>query len=557
MQIDDRLATVLRTRASGEAAARTQYRQLLDLLGTARPDAEMMSEAEVRLAELAAMLPAEEQSRILREPGLRLRNPALVEFLATREAKPAAAAMATARLTEDEWLELIPNLPIQARGFLRHRRDLPLSTTVLLKRLGVQDLVLTRDTIEIDAVPEVPQAGVPQAGVDAPLSVNPSEPDEKSKQPQEGIGLLLRRIEAFRENRRGAPEGTDRPPSPANDPVPVEAVDFMVAPTCRIDSADGEFAPMLVGMMLGTGEDALARLEREHLLAIRSHQPLHAVPFALDRPAPLGGEWRLDAVPLFAMDGRYTGHACRIRRPMRLDAATIGESDAGERIRQLLHELRTPVNAIQGFAEIIQQQLFAPVPNDYRALAAGIAVDAARLLAGFDEVDRLAKLESGAMELEPGEADMRAAVVQTIRRLENATSAREAGFDLSTSGSPFTVGIDQTEALGLVWRILASLAGALALGEKVEAVLHGDGVDVTLDLELPDSLAASDDVFAASTSRGRDASAMRAGTFGTDFALRLARAEARAAGGSLLCTDGRLTLALPCSTVAGVASSRP
>ena len=33
MFFDDRLATVLRQRATGEAGLRTQYRQLLDLLG--------------------------------------------------------------------------------------------------------------------------------------------------------------------------------------------------------------------------------------------------------------------------------------------------------------------------------------------------------------------------------------------------------------------------------------------------------------------------------------------------------------------------------------------
>jgi hypothetical protein len=33
MHFDDRLATVLRHRAAGERAAKTQFRQLLDLLG--------------------------------------------------------------------------------------------------------------------------------------------------------------------------------------------------------------------------------------------------------------------------------------------------------------------------------------------------------------------------------------------------------------------------------------------------------------------------------------------------------------------------------------------
>ena len=40
MHFDDRLATVLRSAPSGEAMARVQYRQLLDLLGTLPVEAE-------------------------------------------------------------------------------------------------------------------------------------------------------------------------------------------------------------------------------------------------------------------------------------------------------------------------------------------------------------------------------------------------------------------------------------------------------------------------------------------------------------------------------------
>ena len=40
MLIDDRLATVLRQSAGGEATARIQFRQLLDLLGTLPSEAQ-------------------------------------------------------------------------------------------------------------------------------------------------------------------------------------------------------------------------------------------------------------------------------------------------------------------------------------------------------------------------------------------------------------------------------------------------------------------------------------------------------------------------------------
>ena len=137
---------------------------------------------------------------------------------------------------------------------------------------------------------------------------------------------------------------------------------------------------------------------------------------------PIAGEWAVDAAPRFSEPGgRFIGYAGRFRRPAPPDACAAPRGDpAADRMRQMLHELSTPVNAIQGFAEIIQQQLFGPAPHEYRALAAAIAGDAARMLAGFDELDRLARLESGALELERGQRRLGA----DRRRARRASSTR-------------------------------------------------------------------------------------------------------------------------------------
>ena len=96
-----------------------------------------------------------------------------------------------------------------------------------------------------------------------------------------------------------------------------------------------------------------------------------------------------------------------------------------------------------------------------------MAVDAARLLAGFDEIDRLAQLEAGTFEREPGQSDLRDIVARIQRRLEGVLRQRSARIDLAASGSPFTVALAEPDALQLVWRLLATLAGSLAPGEIV------------------------------------------------------------------------------------------
>jgi hypothetical protein len=215
-------------------------------------------------------------------------------------------------------------------------------------------------------------------------------------------------------------------------------------------------------------------------------------------------------------------------------------------MRQLLHELRTPVGAIQGFAELIQQQMFGPAPNAYRALAAAIAVDAARLLAGFDEIDRLAQLETGTQPLSPGQSDLREVIAQLLRRLEGVLRPRGARIDLTVRGTPFTVAMEEQEAQQLAWRLLATLAGALAPGETIALTLTSDGARATLAADLPMALLGDDDLFAASVPA--QPRAISAGMFGNGFTLRLARAEAVAAGGALEQRKELLHLDLPVLT---------
>jgi hypothetical protein len=531
MQFDDRLATVLRSGAGGERAARTQFRQLIDLLGSAPPatGGPLVAAAYERLGDLFELLPSAEQSRILREPGLRLRNPRLVAHLALGDPQVAAAGMAAARLPEDDWLALIPDLPVTARGFLRHRRDLSDEVRRLLARLGVQDLVL-------------PQAPGPREPVAPAPAAPPGESDGAR-----GIGALVRRIEAFQKARRGSAAVAPRLPLDIGelmaDAALPGAFDFSTDASGRVDWAEPPVAPLVVGLRLSGGGVSDGVCDSATDLALLRRGVVHGGRAELPGAEPVAGAWRIDATPRFdGESGAFLGHVGRMRRPS-AGSGEDGSEPLGDRMRQVLHELRTPVNAIQGFAEIIQQQLFGSAPNAYRALAGAIGVDAARLLAGFDELDRLSRLESAALQLSDDGCNFRQVVESTLRRLEGVTRPRSAYLRLLTSGESFAVGLGETDGALLAWRLLASLAGALGAGEVVELALRGSGRGIELESELPIALAGEEDLFAAAARS--EAAAVTAGMFGTGFTLRLARAEAEAAGGSLVLRGETLVLSLP------------
>ncbi len=555
MLFDDRLATVLRMRADGEAGARVQFRQLVDLLGTLPADAQgaQLDAAYARLAELSRQLPVAERAAILGDRGLRLQSPRLLAVLAGGESQVTASALVRARLSEEQWLDLIPALPPTARAEMHRRQDLGPRARELLARLGIRERGLPGTEAAVQAAPRTaepvaapaPPPPAPQAEGQAEVLPPPPARAEDS------IGALVKRIEAYRRARQVVEAGPtgDSPRLPLGEdhvlhvPDKLRAFDFATDAAGRIVWADPGVAPMTVGLAL---DNAAAPLRE----ALRRRQPLRAVTVQLDGARAIAGTWRIDAAPAFdPLTGRFTGYRGRMRRPAS-DAAPAAATppvrdSESDRLRQMLHELRTPVNAIQGFAEVIQQQLFGPTPHEYRALAAGIAGDAARMLAAFEELERLAKLDSGALAPEAGETDLAASVSATVAQLAAHTRSRGSGFVARIEDGAMPVALERIEVERMVWRLLATLAGAAAPGEQLKLRLRRKGAALRLGVELPAALARMDDAALFSAAAGAVPQVIAAGVFGIGFALRLARAEARAAGGSLDRRGDRLRLELP------------
>lgn len=597
MFFDDRLATVLRQRADSDVGKRTQFRQLLDILGAERRtgerasrDPSLLAAAWLRMDALGQSIPAAKRAEMVGEPGWRFRNPQLAAHLAEFEPDVAYAALTRAQLSSEDWTALIPRLPVRARGFLRLRRDLPVDVETLLDRLGVHDRGLpspphgapdspphseprpeapepaqtsTEDapppfdlTPDLETTSDIGASDAPEPEFRPQSDPAPAPAPDPQAEGRSEISALVERIAQFKRNRESTP-GSARSDDPAMPRLPlgedqlhrarrVGGFGFAADAAGRIEWADSEVAPMVIGTRLvAAGRMAGSTSENPLARAFNRRQPINSASLELHGAEAIAGEWVIDAQPRFTEGGSFAGYVGRFRRPAL--SAENGLSPAereADRIRQLLHELRTPVTAVQGYAEVIQQQLFGTAPHEYRALAAAIAGDAARILAGFEELDRLAKLETGVVDIEPGEADLAALAQATVKQLEQVLTPRMAGIEFSREGSgPVAVAVDQDELEALLWRLLATLGGGCSSGEMLEANLSVEGGVSTLTCELPAQLLSEEDIFAAEARP--IGSAINAGLFGAGFALRLARAEAKAAGGALQRDDETIVLTLP------------
>lgn len=572
MHFDDRLATVLAVSATGENQYRVQFRQLLDLVGTmpAGTRSAALDRAMLKLAELSGRIAPAERAAAVSGSGGRLRNPRLVAELAGDHPAVAAATISAARLSDEQWLDILPTLPPAARAMLLRRSDLGPALTQRLAMLGDANpglpqpaaMSLSADTPALEPAgsgsPELPISALEADQTSAnilPLRTRGTTPNDAATPDDapaevaqtglpgpEGIGAIVRRIEAFRRSRQVAqPAANDAPLLPLVDEAAaprLQALAFACDGAGRINWADASLAGMVVGLRLPLVEQPGGGLGS----AFRRRLPVRAAMITLEGAPAIEGEWLLDAASEFDREGRFTGYIGKLRRPSQAVQAAP-ENPEALRVRQVLHELRTPVNAIQGFAELIHQQLVGPVPHTYRALAAGIASDAAQMLAGFDELDRLARLDSAALALEPGTADLAMIVSALIRQLEPFTGPRQSGFTLAspTPHCLVTMSADEAERIG--WRLFATLAGAARPGERLAVNLGRDHSMVTLAIALPEALAALPDPCEGNAPPL--AQAVSGGLFGTGFALRLAAAEASAAGGSLAFCDGQVQVTLP------------
>jgi signal transduction histidine kinase len=98
-----------------------------------------------------------------------------------------------------------------------------------------------------------------------------------------------------------------------------------------------------------------------------------------------------------------------------------------EFLANMSHELRTPLNAILGFTEMLTDELYGPMPAEFREPLTDVQTNGKHLLRLINDVLDLSKIEAGRMELALSEysaADVVNSVRTSLRSL-----ADEKGLD--------------------------------------------------------------------------------------------------------------------------------
>jgi signal transduction histidine kinase len=217
------------------------------------------------------------------------------------------------------------------------------------------------------------------------------------------------------------------------------------------------------------------------------------------------------------------------------NAAQHASNAKSDFLANMSHEMRTPLNAILGFSECLQMELFGPLGDErYRDYGHDIAKAAHQLLAIVNDLLDLARIEKGGLTPEEGRFDLVPLLDVAVRTVGLHAGTRNIGLVAHC-------GYDRVELAGdrrLIAQMLLTLLGnAVAVsppGSTVEVAVSADPAG-TPAIAVTDRGPAmcEEEIEIAVTPFGRAAAPTTSAERGSGLGLAVAKSLAEMHGGSL------------------------
>lgn len=539
MRFDDTLTTVFAQPVHDPGAKAAVWMQIVDILaqdrGTISPD--LREKALARALELRGAVAAEHRKSAAAAVAFQCESKDLVSLFGGDRAPICAPVMLSAKLSDEDWAEVLPGLASPSRALLRQRKDLSPDVRRMLAAFGPSDFALPSD---------------PLPSADLQGGDFPAHTDTVAQ-----IKDLVARIEAYRKDRVDDGEEFFLP---SGDEAPVDTFRFEAGIDGLINWVEGAPRGPVIGIELGAMAEIGAHGVDGHAAgAFRRRTPFRNARMRVPGQGLASGDWLISGLPLFdAASGRFEGYRCTARRPLPDEqphpraSGLVSQGLPPDSLRQLVHELRTPLNAIRGFAEMISSQLLGPVSSPYRDRAEAIIADARKLLAMFDDLDVAAKIERGAFD---GRSAAGVAPISVLRavvqEMAPAGSSYRGRLRFALEPDVPDVLIDLVTLERIFSRVVSAALSASREGDAIAIGLHRMDAALQFRVDRPASLAGMSvtQLFDTSLDNGEDAG--DGPPLGLGFALRLVDSMSTAVGATFEIAPDAFLLRLPISVANG------
>lgn len=588
MQFDDRLKTVMMQPVMDLHDRTIRWRQLVDLLSRMpgqqqREDDGLVDAALAIIRGDYSQIPDAARAATARSIAGRPADPRLIAIFARDKLAIAAPLLAASTLDDAGWALV--------------DADASDDVSILLASLGRSES--SAPSFVDPPVVSPPPVADGRVIDETPILAEPTAAQTTDNEEElPSIGEMVARIERLRHTRTASePDDTERdvepaPDSPleraeqpaaATDAEPVEEVavskaepplvedvisvppppdDVQVAQEVeasepalfrwesdaggQIAWVDGVPRGPLIGRNLADEEDS----GRELVRALNDRAPFDGAVLTLESPS-VAGAWRLSAIPAFSpQDGRFLGYRGIARKDTPQPVPEVMASRRPPRVnrdldalRETIHEIKTPLNAIIGFAEIIDGQYLGPAHRNYRLRAAQIVGQARTLLGAIEDLDYAARVQAE-ITSQRQSTDLGDVMPQLERDLRQKSDI--AGVTLVFDTLPDAkVATSRDLAERLIRRFLAAVLDAGSEGERFNVTIDRQaqgGIRVGVGRPMATVGLSSDELlepsFVVANNDG-------ANILGLGFALRMVRGLARMVNGDVVVDESGLAIFLP------------
>ena len=518
MRFDDRLLTVLNLPAEDRHDAAVRWRQLVDLVARAGANSAspVTAEALEAIREEAPRVEETVRAATARAVAALPLPLGLLEYFASDSLSVAAPVLAAATLDARQWAALMAVADEETRAFIA----------------TLHPDVSSGSPAEVEAR-QLEQVAAEVSGAEI------AEAPAGSHSLQD----VIERIERRRRLRSGQPaESVSEQPIALGSPALFR---WECGPGGEIAWVEGAPRGPLIGRSISKQlENDGDRVDSEVVRAFAMRAPFRDASLRVGGAGPVAGEWKISGVPAFEpSDGRFAGYRGVALR----DAPAAVAAEAApepmpdvltdpDSLRELVHEIKTPLNAIMGFAEIIEGQYLGPADRGYRQRAAEIGRQARLLLTAIDDLDFAAKVHSAKGSARE-RVDLAALVDRASGELRDIASKRGIEAAIVPARGEVPGAIEPELADRLLFRLFTALADRSEAGERLQVSADLANGNARISINRPAALAGASE---AQLFASPNAESVEGG-----FSLRLARGLARIAGGDLVSSRDTFALVFP------------